>query len=97
SGFNVYPAEVESVLAEHPEVAEVAVVGVDDPRTGEALVAFVVSASGQPLDASTLGSFVAARLARYKVPGSFEIVASLPRNPLGKVMRRALGSAAPTG
>ncbi|MGZ8763275.1 MAG: AMP-binding protein [Acidimicrobiia bacterium] len=97
SGFNVYPAEVESVLAEHPEVAEVAVVGVDDPRTGEALVAFVVSASGQPLDASSLRSFVAARLARYKVPGSFEIVASLPRNPLGKVMRRALGSAAPTG
>jgi long-chain acyl-CoA synthetase len=90
SGFNVYPAEVESVLAEHPEVAEVAVVGVDDPRTGEALVAFVVSASGRPLTDSTLRAFVAARLARYKVPASFEIVAALPRNSLGKLLRRAL-------
>jgi long-chain acyl-CoA synthetase len=90
SGFNVYPAEVESVLAEHPEVAEVAVIGVDDPRTGEALVAFVVSASGLPLSDSTLRAFVAARLARYKVPDSFEIVAALPRNSLGKLMRRAL-------
>jgi long-chain acyl-CoA synthetase len=90
SGFNVYPAEVESVLAEHPEVAEVAVVGVDDSRTGEALVAFVVSASGRPISASTLRSFVSARLARYKVPSSFENVASLPRNTLGKLVRRAL-------
>ena len=95
SGFNVYPAEVESVLAEHPDVAEVAVVGVDDDRTGEALVAFVVSVSGEPISASTLRSFVSARLARYKVPGSFELVASLPRNPLGKVMRRVLDPDAP--
>jgi long-chain acyl-CoA synthetase len=90
SGFNVYPAEVESVLAEHPDVAEVAVVGVDDDRTGEALVAFVVSVSGRSISESTLRSFVAARLARYKVPASFEIVASLPRNALGKLVRRAL-------
>lgn len=95
SGFNVYPAEVESVLAEHPDVAEVAVVGVDDDRTGEALVAFVVSVSGEPISESTLRSFVSARLARYKVPGSFELVASLPRNPLGKLMRRALDPDAP--
>ena len=60
SGFNVYPAEVESVLAEHPDVAEVAVVGVDDPRTGEALVAYVVPAAGRTLAASTLRDFVAA-------------------------------------
>ncbi len=97
SGFNVYPAEVESVLAEHPEVAEVAVVGVDDDRTGEALVAYVVSVSGRSLSESTLRAFVAARLARYKVPASFEIVASLPRNSLGKLMRRALGGAPRSG
>ncbi len=95
SGFNVYPAEVESVLAEHPDVAEVAVVGVDDDRTGEALVAFVVSVSGESISASTLRSFVSARLARYKVPSSFELVASLPRNPLGKLLRRALDPDAP--
>ena len=97
SGFNVYPAEVESVLAEHPEVAEVAVVGVDDDRSGESLVAYVVPVSGRSLSESTLRAFVAARLARYKVPTSFEIVASLPRNSLGKLMRRALGGASRSG
>jgi long-chain acyl-CoA synthetase len=91
SGFNVYPAEVESVLAEHPEIAEVAVVGVDDARTGEALVAFVVPVEGRVPSEATLREFVAARLARYKVPASFELVPSLPRNSLGKLVRRALG------
>ena len=66
SGFNVYPAEVESVIAEHPDVAEVAVVGVDDPRTGEALVAFVVSSSGRSITDSTL------RVVRRCSPGPLQ-------------------------
>ncbi len=90
SGFNVYPAEVESVLSEHPEVAEVAVVGVDDAQTGEGLVAFVVAVDGCLPSGATLREFVAARLARYKVPSSLELVTSLPRNSLGKLVRRAL-------
>ena len=99
SGFNVYPAEVESVLAEHPQITEVAVVGVDDERTGEALVAFVVAAGGHAPSVTAMREFVAARLARYKVPTSFEVVATLPRNPLGKLVRRALDQSggAPSG
>jgi long-chain acyl-CoA synthetase len=90
SGFNVYPAEVEAVIAEHPDVAEVAVLGAADARTGEALVAFVVARPGREPHDSVLRAWVAGRLARYKVPATFELVAELPRNRLGKVLRRAL-------
>lgn len=90
SGFNVYPAEVEDVLRDHPRVAEAAVVGVDDDRTGEAVVAYVVPTSGATLDEAELREFCTPRLARYKVPSVVEIVSELPRNLVGKVLRRAL-------
>jgi long-chain acyl-CoA synthetase len=90
SGFNVYPAEVEQALLEHPDVAEVAVVGEPDPRTGEAIVAFVVPEPGARPDPATLLAHCARSLARYKCPTRVEIVDALPRSFAGKVLRRAL-------
>lgn len=97
SGFNVYPAEVEAALLDHPEVADVAVVGVTDARSGEALAAYIVPADAKspPTDAHLAG-FVAERLARYKVPATFELVAELPRSRLGKLLRRELGTGSDT-
>jgi long-chain acyl-CoA synthetase len=93
SGFNVYPAEVEAVLRAHPDVLEAAVVGEPSPRTGETLVAWVVPREGAGLDAATLRAFAGTRLARYKVPGRVELVATLPRNISGKLLRRELRDA----
>jgi long-chain acyl-CoA synthetase len=91
SGFNVYPAEVEDALRTHPDVEDAAVVGIPSPRTGEAVVAFVVPRDG--VAAPTLAAVrdhVARRLARYKVPTAVHVVPELPRNQSGKVLRRAL-------
>jgi long-chain acyl-CoA synthetase len=91
SGFNVYPAEVEDALRTHPDVADAAVVGAPSPRTGEAVVAFVVPRPG--VAAPTLAAIrdhVARRLARYKVPTAVHAVGELPRNQSGKVLRREL-------
>ncbi len=93
SGFNVYPAEVEDVLLDHPDVAEAAVVGRPHPRTGETLVAFVVPRPGRHPTADALRAFVGQRLARYKVPAGVELVDTLPRNLSGKVLRRELRDA----
>ena len=90
SGFNVYPAEVEEALLEHPDVAEVAVVGEPDPGTGEAIVAFVVSEPGTQPDADTLLAHCTRALARYKCPTRVQIVDALPRSFAGKVLRREL-------
>ena len=90
SGFNVYPAEVEQALLEHPEVAEVAVVGEPDPRTGEAIVAFVVPEPGARPDADALLAHCTRSLARYKCPTRVQIVDALPRSFAGKVLRREL-------
>jgi long-chain acyl-CoA synthetase len=90
SGFNVYPAEVEEVLLTHPDVAEVAVVGEDHPRTGEAVVAFVVPEDGRTLDAEELTAHCTGSLARYKCPSRIEVVEALPRSFAGKVLRREL-------
>jgi long-chain acyl-CoA synthetase len=90
SGFNVYPAEVEEALLEHPDVAEAAVVGEPDPRTGEAIVAFVVPEAGARPDADALLAHCARSLARYKCPTRVEIVDALPRSFAGKVLRREL-------
>lgn len=94
NGFNVYPAEVESVLAEHPGVAEVAVVGVPDPHTGEAVVAYVVPAPGVQLPAAELLSAAAGKLARFKLPSAVEIVRELPRTVTGKIMKWQLDDVA---
>jgi long-chain acyl-CoA synthetase len=90
SGFNVYPAEVEEVLLDHPDIAEAAVVGEPSPRTGETIVAFVVPKSGRALDADELLSHCARSLARYKCPTRIEVVEALPRSFAGKVLRREL-------
>jgi len=90
SGFNVYPAEVEDALLEHPDVAEAAVVGEPDPRTGEAIVAFVVPEPGRTLDADQLVAHCSRSLARYKCPARVEVVDALPRSFAGKVLRREL-------
>ena len=90
SGFNVYPAEVESVIAEHPAVAEVGVVGVPHPHTGEAVKAWVVVREGKSVDEDTLIAWCGERLARYKNPSKILFVDELPRNVSGKLLRRSL-------
>jgi long-chain acyl-CoA synthetase len=93
NGFNVYPAEVEAVLAAHPGVAEVAVVGVPDERAGEAVVAYVVPAEGTSLDADELLAAAAGRLARFKLPRTVEVVSALPHTVTGKIMKWQLSRA----
>jgi long-chain acyl-CoA synthetase len=90
SGFNVYPAEVEDVLASHPDVVEVGVVGVPHPHTGEAVKAFVVAVEGSDIDEETLIEFCLDHLARYKCPNKVLFVDELPRNTTGKLVRRQL-------
>lgn len=86
-GENVYPAEVESVLHDHPAVADVAVLGLPDARWGEAVAAVVVPKAGEVLDLEGLREFAGERLARYKLPTRLETVESIPRNPAGKVLK----------
>jgi len=88
-GENVYPAEVERVLGQHPDVSEVAVVGVPDEKWGEAGRAYVVSASAT-FDATSLLAWASERLARYKLPRELVVVAELPRTASGKVQKHAL-------
>jgi long-chain acyl-CoA synthetase len=90
SGFNVYPAEVEDALAEHPAVAEVGVAGVPHPHTGEAVKAWVVVRKGMTVDEDTLIAWCSDRLARYKSPSKILFVDQLPRNVSGKLLRRSL-------
>ena len=87
-GENVYPAEVESVLHEHPAVADAAVVGVPDERWGEIGVAFVVPA--RDVSEEELVDFVRDRLARFKAPKAVRFVDSLPRSAIGKVLKEQL-------
>jgi acyl-CoA synthetase (AMP-forming)/AMP-acid ligase II len=90
-GENVYPLEVEHVLAEHPAVAGVGVVGVPDRRLGENLAAFVVATDpDRPPDPAELHAFTRARLAGFKVPAHWYVLDALPRNGAGKLMRAAL-------
>jgi malonyl-CoA/methylmalonyl-CoA synthetase len=89
-GHNVYPAEVEAVLARHPSVVELAVVGVASPEWGESVEVFVVGVGGHP-DLGALVSLAEQHLAPYKRPRQFHVVDALPRNALGKVLRRQLG------
>jgi acyl-CoA synthetase (AMP-forming)/AMP-acid ligase II len=88
-GENVYPAEVETVLAAHPDIADVAVVGVPSDRWGETPMAFVVGRGSAP-DPADIIAFARVRLAHYKCPTAVTIVDELPRNPSGKVLKREL-------
>ncbi len=89
-GFNVYPAEIEQVLARLPGVAEAAVIGVPDERLGEVGKAFVVRLPDADLDEPTVIAHTRAHLANFKVPRSVEFLAALPRNPGGKVVKPQL-------
>jgi fatty-acyl-CoA synthase len=89
-GENVYPAEVEKVIAGHPDVAEVAVVGLPDDRWGEAVSAVVVPAPGATPDLDGLQYFAREHLGGYKVPRRLHLVEHLPRNASGKVLKRQL-------
>ena len=87
SGFNVYPREVEEVLGRHPAIAEVAVVGLPHPYTGETVKAYVVLRPGVELAARDVTEFAAGSLARFKCPTVVEFVDSLPRSVAGKVAK----------
>ena len=90
SGFNVFPAEIEGVLIEHPAVEACAVVGVPHPYSGEAVKAFVVLADGMSAEEDAIIAWCSERVARYKCPSKVMFVDELPQGSGGKVLRRAL-------
>ncbi|MEU6991463.1 FadD3 family acyl-CoA ligase [Streptomyces sp. NPDC046465] len=89
-GFNAYPAEIEQLLGVHPDVADVAVIGVPDPRLGEVGKAYVVRRRGSVVTADDLIAWARREMANYKVPRAVEFVAELPRNASGKVVKGEL-------
>ena len=89
-GFNIYPRDVEDVLVQHPSVAEAAVVGVPSERLGEEAVAFVTAKPGMVIDENEVLSYVRQILAHYKVPKALKVVDALPRNAVGKILKRTL-------
>lgn len=89
-GENVYPTQIEAVLAEYPGVAQVAVVGIPDPTWGEAVTAFVVPHPGSAVDEAGLRAFARSRLAGYECPKTIHIVPSLPLGPTGKILKYQL-------
>ncbi|MGH9893633.1 MAG: AMP-binding enzyme, partial [bacterium] len=89
-GFNIYPREVEQVIIQHPAVLEVAVIGVPDAVFGEEVTAVMVLKQGKILTEEELMTFCQARLARNKSPRHVHFVSDLPKNALGKVMRKEL-------
>jgi fatty-acyl-CoA synthase len=89
-GENVYPGEVEVVLGEHPDVDEIAVIGVEDEQFGERLVAFCVARNGSGLSEESLKEYAKDKLARYKVPRELRLMDELPRNAVGKVLKKKL-------
>jgi long-chain acyl-CoA synthetase len=90
AGMNVYPAEVENVIREYPGVADVAVVGHEDPVRGEEVLAFVVPAAGTELEPRAVIGYVRDQIAAYKAPRKLHLVESIPRGPEGNVRREAL-------
>jgi acyl-CoA synthetase (AMP-forming)/AMP-acid ligase II len=96
-GFNVYPAEVEQLIARHPKVSEAAAVGVPDDRLGEVCRAYVIPRPGADIDPQEIVTFCRERLANFKVPRDVAIVAELPRNAAGKVLKYVLRAEAGPG
>ncbi|MGW6060124.1 FadD3 family acyl-CoA ligase [Streptomyces sp. NPDC055189] len=89
-GFNAYPAEIEQLIGVHPQVADVAVIGVPDPRLGEVGKAYVVRRPGAVLTSDDLIAWSRREMANYKVPREIEFVTELPRNASGKVVKHEL-------
>jgi acyl-CoA synthetase (AMP-forming)/AMP-acid ligase II len=89
-GENIYPAEVESALCDHPDVAEAAVIGIPDDKWGEAVKAVVVMKPGKSATATDIIKFTRTRIAGYKTPKTVDFLEALPRNPSGKILRRNL-------
>jgi fatty-acyl-CoA synthase len=89
-GVNVYPAEIENVLLQHPAIEDAAVVGIADPTWGEAAVAFVVARPGLPVDEREIQQFLQTKLARYKLPKAILFQGVLPRTAYGKVIKGEL-------
>jgi acyl-CoA synthetase (AMP-forming)/AMP-acid ligase II len=94
-GENIAPAEVESVLQSHPAVEEAAVVGVPDVEWGQRVAAFVVLRAGESVGVEALGDFCKQRLASFKKPEIIHFLAELPKNPMGKILRRDLRAQLP--
>jgi long-chain acyl-CoA synthetase len=90
NGINVYPREIEEIIYQFPGVKEAAIVGVPDPRRGEHPVAFVSAKEGATLDGKAIQQFVRERLADYKVPKHVTVLAALPRNATGKILKTEL-------
>jgi acyl-CoA synthetase (AMP-forming)/AMP-acid ligase II len=89
-GENVYPQEVEDVLAGHPQLADAAVIGVEDAGFGQRLRAFAVALDGEQVTEDQLTAYLRERLARYKLPREVVFLDAIPRNPTGKVLKREL-------
>ncbi len=90
SGFNVYPNEVEDILTRHSDILEAAIIGIPDNQTGEAVQAFIVSKSGQKINSDELKIHCKKSLVNYKIPKNFEFRTSLPKSPVGKILRKDL-------
>jgi acyl-CoA synthetase (AMP-forming)/AMP-acid ligase II len=89
-GENIYPAEVENVLMQHPAVADGAVIGVPDERWGESVKACVVLKAGLKASATEIIEYMRERIAHYKCPKSVDFMEAIPRNPTGKILKRVL-------
>jgi fatty-acyl-CoA synthase len=87
---NIYPAEVESAICDHPDVAEAAVIGIPDDKWGEAVKAIVVMKPGKTATATDIINFSRERIAGFKTPKTVDFLPALPRNPSGKILRREL-------
>jgi len=89
-GLNIYPKEIETILDAQTGVYESAVIGLPDPDFGERVIAMIVKAPGHTLDQGALGKVLAQSLAKFKLPKEILTISSLPRNAMGKVMKKDL-------
>jgi acyl-CoA synthetase (AMP-forming)/AMP-acid ligase II len=89
-GVNIFPKEIEELLASHPAIAETAVVGVPHPEWGETVKAYVVLKQPGSLEEDDLKAFLSGKIADYKIPKLYEEIEALPRNATGKILKQSL-------